>query len=172
MTDESDATLLQAQWQLHAVFSVLRVMTFELTRTIRFQDTDAAGVVYFAQLLSICHEAYEASLQATGVELRNFFSQGAIAVPITHTTADFHRPLRCGDVVTITLVPTPTATDGFEVQYKVLNAAGQRAAIAMTRHICIDTATRQRHPLTPELKQWLQRWGTVAPSPTDTVPDD
>ena len=147
-------------------------MTFDLTRIIRFQDTDAAGVVYFAQLLSICHEAYEASLQATGVELRTFFSRGAIAVPITHTAADFHRPLMCGDAVTITLVPTQTATDTFEVRYEVLNAVGKRAAIATTRHVCIDTATRQRRPLTPELQQWLQRWETVAPLPTDVASDD
>ena len=48
-------------------------MPFEYPRTIRFADTDAAGVVYFAQILSICHEAYEASLQASGIELRQFF---------------------------------------------------------------------------------------------------
>ena len=34
-------------------------MAFAYYYTVRFQDTDAAGVVYFANVLRICHEAYE-----------------------------------------------------------------------------------------------------------------
>jgi len=147
-------------------------MPFEYPRTIRFADTDAAGVVYFAQILSICHEAYEASLQASGIELRQFFSRGAIAVPIIHTAADFRRPLLCGDAITVQLTPTQTGNDSFEIQYEVLQAGGKVAAIASTRHVCIDTATRQRHPLTPELTQWLQRWSPAGPAPTDATPLD
>jgi 1,4-dihydroxy-2-naphthoyl-CoA hydrolase len=146
-------------------------MPFEYLRVIRFSDTDAAGVVYFAQILSICHEAYEASLQAMGIDVRAFFSRGAIAVPITHTTADFRRPLMCGDAIAVQLTPTQTGDDSFEIQYQVLKA-GKTAAIATTRHVCIDTATRQRHPLTPELTQWLQQWSLSEPAPTDAAPRD
>lgn len=146
-------------------------MPFEYSRTIRFQETDAAGVVYFARILSICHEAYEASLQASGIELKTFFSRGAIAVPITRTAADFRRPLMCGDTITVRLVPTQTGDDSFEIQYKVL-LADKQAAIANTHHVCIDTPTRQRHPLTPELTQWLQQWSQVEPSPTGAAPTD
>ena len=141
-------------------------------RTIRFHDTDAAGVVYFAQILSICHEAYEASLQAAGVDLRTFFRRGAIAVPITHTTADFRRPLMCGDPIVVELTPTPLGEDSFEIQYRVLQADSKTAAIATTRHVCIDTASRQRHPLTPELTQWLRQWSRAEPAPTDAAPPD
>ena len=147
-------------------------MTFDFLRTIRFQDTDAAGVVYFAQLLSICHEAYEASLQASDTDLKTFFSRGAIAVPITHTAADFHRPLMCGDVITVQLTPTATGDDSFEIAYQVLNAENKRAAIATTRHVCIDAATRRRRPLTPELVAWVQRWSGVDSSPTDVTQPD
>ncbi|RZM82532.1 acyl-CoA thioesterase [Leptolyngbya iicbica] len=147
-------------------------MTFDFLRTIRFQDTDAAGVVYFARLLSICHEAYEASLQASGIDLKTFFSRGAIAVPITHTAADFHRPLLCGDEIIVRLTPTPTGPDSFEIAYQMLNAGGKSAAIATTRHVCIETATRQRHPLTPELTQWLQQWSPTDSSPTAATPPD
>jgi len=145
-------------------------MAFHYSRTIRFQDTDAAGVVYFAQILSICHEAYEASLRASGLELQQFFSRGAIAVPITHTAADFHRPLVCGDAITVELAPTQTDEHRFEIQYRVLQAGGKVAAIANTRHVCIETATRQRHPLTPELTQWLQQWRQADSSPTAAAP--
>jgi 1,4-dihydroxy-2-naphthoyl-CoA hydrolase len=32
-------------------------MPFSHHRTVRFADTDAAGVVFFARTLAICHEA-------------------------------------------------------------------------------------------------------------------
>ena len=141
-------------------------MLFEYHRTIRFQDTDAAGVVYFAQILSLCHEAYEASLQAAEMDVTAFFSRGAIAVPIIHTEADFRRPLMCGDVAKIQLMPQQTEAYSFEIRYKVLREK-TLAATALTRHVCIDTASRQRHPLTPDLLRWLQ---SFAASASDAAP--
>ena len=48
-------------------------MAFLYTRTIRFHETDAAGVVYFANLLTLCHEAYEAALAEAGLDVKSFF---------------------------------------------------------------------------------------------------
>ena len=42
-------------------------------RTVHFSDTDAAGVIYFASLLSVCHEAYENSLKSSRIDLKNLF---------------------------------------------------------------------------------------------------
>ena len=147
-------------------------MTFQYHYTIRFQDTDAAGVVYFAQLLSICHSAYEASLQESGVDLKLFFSRGPVAVPITYTAAEFRRSLHCGDAIAIALRPEQTAADGFEIEYKVLQATGKTAAIATTHHVCIDPATHERRSLTPELTAWLARWTAVPQSPTGVALSD
>ena len=147
-------------------------MTFQYHYTIRFQDTDAAGVVYFAQLLSICHTAYEASLQASGVDLKTFFSRGPVAVPITYTAAEFRRSLHCGDAIAIILRPEQTAADGFEIEYKVLQATGKTAAIATTHLVCIDPATHERRALTSELTAWLARWTAVPQSPTGVARPD
>ena len=37
-------------------------MPFSYSRSVRFADTDAAGVVFFANYLALCHEAYEEAL--------------------------------------------------------------------------------------------------------------
>jgi len=37
----------------------LTFMAFVYGRTIRFQETDAAGVIYFSNVLVLCHEAYD-----------------------------------------------------------------------------------------------------------------
>jgi 1,4-dihydroxy-2-naphthoyl-CoA hydrolase len=136
-------------------------MPFSYSRTIRFADTDAAGVVYFANLLSICHEAYEASLAATGIELRTFFNNPRIAIPIVHASIDFFRPLFCGDEVAIALTPRSLTGDRFEITY-VIRAASMPTerplATAQTHHVSIDPQTRTRQPLTPEMMHWIESW--------------
>lgn len=137
-------------------------MSFCYFRVVRFHETDAAGVVYFANLLTLCHEAYEASL-AAAVDLRQFFSgAGETAVPIVHAEADFYQPLFCGDAIAITLTPKQLSPHSFEVTYSVTAqrphsppGLGEPLAQALTRHVCISTQGRRRHPLTPDLARWI-----------------
>ncbi|MCT7968220.1 acyl-CoA thioesterase [Laspinema sp. D1] len=136
-------------------------MSFSYTRTIRFTDTDAAGVVYFANLLSICHEAYEASLAATGIELRTFFNNPRAAIPIVHADIDFFQPLFCGDEVAIALTPHALTGDRFEITYLIQAASmptERPLAKARTEHVSIDPQRRTRQPLPPEMIHWIESW--------------
>lgn len=129
-------------------------MPFSHSRIVRFQDTDAAGVVYFANILSICHEAYEASLMASGIDLKAFFTQPKIAIPLTHTSADFRRPIYCGDELVIHVMPQQLSEEEFEINYQVMTTE-QLAAKAITRHVCIHPEIRKRAPLPKEIRDWL-----------------
>lgn len=132
-------------------------MAFIYDRIIHFSETDAAGVVYFANVLALCHEAYEASLAASGIELRSFFSGREIAVPIAHAEVDFFKPIFCGDRITIELAPQLLKSSEFEIQYH-LSQESRSLGKALTRHICISTETRSRIDLSPSLQQWLDRF--------------
>ncbi len=145
-------------------------MPFTYHRTVHFQDTDAAGVIYFANVLSICHEAYEASLAVSGIDLRAFFRNGEVVVPIVHADVDFFKPVHCGDRLTIYLIPKQTSDTEFEITYKICLEAlpDKPAARATTRHVCINSTLRQREPLSPELLLWLQKIAEKPlPSPAD-----
>lgn len=141
-------------------------MPFVYSRTIRFHDTDAAGVVYFANVLSICHEAYEASLAASGIDLKTFFGGGAIAIPIVHASVDFRQPMACGEQYAVHLTPTQLSSSKFAIQYNILAADRSsdpphpQVSQAATIHIAIQAAKRTRIALPGEIVQWLQRWGT------------
>ena len=126
-------------------------------RTINFRDTDAAGVVYFANGLSLCHEAYEASLAASGINLQSFFKGETIAVPITHASIDFFKPMFCGDRIAIALTPELLSSTEFQINYQLFFGEGDKAiAKAITKHTCIDVATRKRCNLYPSLLEWLE----------------
>ena len=136
-------------------------MGFDYLRIIRFGETDAAGVMYFAVALQICHEAYEASLAATGIDLVQFFSPSGQAVPVVHVQANYFLPLRCGDDVEIGVKPTQIAAERFAISYRLYAAKDcrQLLATAETQHVAIDPESRAKVPLSPELLRWLQRWG-------------
>ncbi len=133
---------------------------FIYDRTINFRDTDAAGVVYFANGLALCHEAYEASLAAAGINLQSFFRGDVIAVPITHASIDFFKPMFCGDRIAISLTATQLSAESFQVEYQLyFNSEEERQktiAKALTKHTCIDTSTRKRCNLSEELLQWIK----------------
>ena len=115
--------------------------------------------MYFAQGLVLCHSTYEASLQAVGIDLGIFFGGGEVACPIVHTTMDYHRPLRCGDQVTVHLTPARLDQTSFEVSYRLCGLdPTQVMAEAITRHVCIHTQQCRRLVLPPELENWLSRW--------------
>jgi 1,4-dihydroxy-2-naphthoyl-CoA hydrolase len=136
-------------------------MGFIYDRTVRFQDTDAAGVVYFANVLAICHEAYEASLAAAEIDLKAFFGAAEVAVPIAHASVDFLRPMFCGDRLQIHLHPSQTSPSEFQITYQIFatDMAGKPLSKALTRHVCIAPGSRSRLDLPTFLTHWLHLWG-------------
>ena len=134
-----------------------------LHRTVRFGDTDAAGVMHFHQLLRWCHEAYEESLERFGIPAAEVFPSPTailkVALPIVHCHADFHRPMICGDVLTIQLQPQRIDAGGFQVGFHFMNDSsttpGETLARGLTRHQAIDATNRKCCTLPPSIGHWL-----------------
>ena len=128
------------------------------SRSIHFSDTDAAGVVYFATLLSICHEAYENSLQSSGIDLKTFFTSSDIAIPIVHAEIDFYQPLFCGDRLQINLIATQLNETDFEIIYHIFHQSSldKCVALATTKHVSINPKIRKRTALSSLMIQWLE----------------
>ncbi|MBW4689526.1 MAG: acyl-CoA thioesterase [Komarekiella atlantica HA4396-MV6] len=130
-------------------------MSFTYNRTVHFQDTDAAGVVYFANVLSISHEAYEDSLERSGINIKEFFTSSSVAFPIVHASVDFLRPMFCGDKLVISLMPQKLGIDKFEVAYEI-SVGDVVVAKAITRHVCIEVSSRSKQELSDEIIRWLE----------------
>lgn len=141
-------------------------MPFLHHRTIRFKDTDAAGVVYFASVLSLCHEAYEASLQSVGIDLKSFFSDRHRAIPIVHASIDFFQPMFCGETYIITVSPTLDKPSEFSIAYQIygsLDEPSKAIAQARSRHVCIHPSERKRLTINAEMMEWIQQYSPAEP---------
>lgn len=137
-----------------------------LCRTVRFGETDAAGVMHFHHLLRWCHEAYEESLERFGIPAGQVFPRPAwgestgelppaVALPIVHCSADFLRPLMVGDPLAIALSPERMDPGCFVVGYR-FESAGELVARGLTRHLAITIAERRRCPLPVPIARWLE----------------
>jgi len=133
------------------------MMPFSHSRTVRFADTDAAGVVFFANYPAICHEAYEEALAAAGMDLGKFFAATGTVVPIARCETDYLRPLSAGDKLRITVTPAPLTADSFALRFEIfrLGPPEKIAARARTEHVCISATMRERLPLPPALAAWV-----------------
>ncbi len=132
-------------------------MPFAYPRTIHFPDTDAAGVVFFANYLSICHEAYEEALHAAGIELKTFFSDTGVIIPISKSEAEYLRPLACGDKLRVTVAPALLTENSFAIRYEITRLGGgdKLAARVRTEHVCTSRQKSGRVPLPPALAAWV-----------------
>lgn len=139
----------------------LSPVPFAYHRTIHFPDTDAAGVVFFPRYLAICHEAYEEALSAAGIDVARFFSTAdGLVLPVSKTTADYLRPLRVGDRVRVTVMPSRLSAHAFALDFEMHRTNGaieKIAARVRTEHVCITTATRERANLPADLATWVDQ---------------
>lgn len=130
-------------------------------RTIHLADTDAAGVVYFAHLLNICHEAYETCLQEAGMNWQNLIQAKNTALPIVHAEIDFLAPIQWGDRLEIRLRPEKLRDSEYKVNYHLTKISPnhhdkQLVAKAMTRHVSIVPSEQKRSPIPSQIQEWLK----------------
>lgn len=132
-------------------------MPFTYHRTVHFADTDSAGVVFFANYLAICHEAYEESLSAQGIDLKTFFAVNGVVIPVARSEAEYRRPLSCGDRLAVSVQPVRLSENSYEIRFEItrLEPHGKVAASVRTEHVCIDSETRERRPLPGQLSAWV-----------------
>ncbi|WP_269604299.1 acyl-CoA thioesterase [Prochlorococcus marinus] len=132
-----------------------------LKRTVRFGETDAAGVVHFLELLRWCHETWEASLEKHGVVLQEIFptnqintGQLDVALPVVHCEANYFQPLYVGDIINIELNPEKINDSSFVLRFK-FKKNGEKIGTANIKHVSINPITRDICALSKQINFWL-----------------
>lgn len=72
-----------------------------LERAVRFQDVDPAGIVFFAHFVTYAHEAMEHFFASLPGGYARLTGERRVGLPAVKLAADYHAPLRHGDVVRI-----------------------------------------------------------------------
>ena len=107
-------------------------MSFILNFPVRFQDVDAAGVLFFGRIYDYCHHAYEEMMESEGVDRALYFAGASYLVPIAHSEADYRKPIRHGERIQVRIDVTRVGKASFTLRYHVTGMDGDLRVEAST----------------------------------------
>jgi 1,4-dihydroxy-2-naphthoyl-CoA hydrolase len=127
-------------------------------REIRFQDVDAAGIIFYPRVLEMFHDAYAAFLTAAGAPLREVMRSDTWIAPVRHAEADYFKPLRLGDVVNVEICRAYVAETETTLGYRVARADGSElCAVGQVVHTFVDRAAFKRISIPARVRSALLR---------------
>lgn len=134
-------------------------MSVHASFPVRFQDVDAAGVLFFGRIYDYCHQAYEELWAAAGVDRAWIFSGADFLIPIAHSEADYKAPLRHGERVEVRVDVTHVGRASFHLAYRVTGPDGEAdlRATVRTVHAFVARETMRPIPIPEELRVFLLR---------------
>ncbi len=128
---------------------------YQTHATVKYHQADPAGIMFFAQVFTIAHDAYEGFIQACGFSWKEWFLDNKYLVPIRHTESDYLRPFRAGETYQIDVSVIEFSSSSFKIQYSFLQGLHKHAVVKMV-HTCIDPKTFQKVQLPENVKTKLQ----------------
>ena len=132
-------------------------MPYRYETTVKLYDTDAAGIMFFANYFRAGHDAYQAYLESCGFSFARVLDEGKLLIPIVHAEADYFQPLVVGDRLTIILTCTTISTHSFVLNFELQRADKSVAGSVRTAHAMIDRASNEKLPLPPLLRKALEK---------------
>jgi acyl-CoA thioester hydrolase len=116
---------------------------------VRYADTDAAGVCYYANYLAFFEVARVELLRHLGLPIREAEARGFV-FPCAEATLRYHRPALLDDLLSVSLWVTKVRRSSFSFAYRVTHG-DDLVASCETRHAAVDPAS-----LRPKrLPDWL-----------------
>jgi acyl-CoA thioester hydrolase len=76
---------------------------FTWTVRVYYEDTDAGGIVFYANYLKFFERARTEWLRAAGVDQQALIERDGAAFVVKHASIDYHAPARLDDELTLTL---------------------------------------------------------------------
>ncbi len=125
---------------------------------VRMHDTDMAGIIYFAKVFRIVHDALEDLLHDEGLIYQDLFTSSDWAFVIAHAESDYIKPMRVGDKLHIHVVCEKIGTRSFTMGYKIYKDETKLMATARTVHVTIQPKEHKSVPIPDSLRASLKKY--------------
>ena len=125
---------------------------------IRLHDTDAAGLIFFANQFKIIHDAYELLLEKFGFSFPQMLKGGKYFLPIVHAESDYKAPLFVGDKITVAIKVGHIGASSFSFEYTIRNDHKTIVGTAKTIHVTINPKTHKKVSLPAKLRAALEQY--------------
>ncbi len=116
-------------------------MTHTLSLRVYYEDTDLAGIVYYANYLKFIERGRTEWLRALGLDQSALKADSGHVFAVRRITADYLRPARFDDLLTVTTVLTQATAARIVVDQAVLRGTDILFTASVTI-ACLDAVGR------------------------------
>lgn len=127
---------------------------FQLPVTVYYEDTDAGGVVYYANYLRYLERARTEWLRHLGLPREQLRATVGWVFVVSELNAQYHRPARLDDQLVVH-AQVAEATRTSVLFEQAVERAGERLLSARVRVACVDQTLFKPRRLPPELLSQL-----------------
>jgi acyl-CoA thioester hydrolase len=106
-----------------------------------YEDTDAAGIVYYANYLKFAERGRTEMLRAAGIGQRALRETAGVAFAVRRCLVDYLRPARLDDLLEVRTRILSTHGAAIEAEQVVARAAEELVRLQVTL-VCIDSRGR------------------------------
>ncbi len=128
--------------------SIEKLSEFRWNVRVYYEDTDAAGLVYYANYLKFFERCRTEWLRALGFEQQHVATREQVIFVVAQAQIDFIAPARLDDALTLTAQVARQARASLDFEQRALRVAGASEPTLLAR-ARVKVACVDRHTLRP-----------------------
>lgn len=129
-------------------------MTHSLDIRVYYEDTDAGGIVFYANYLKFTERARTEYLRSMGFENKSLREDSGVLIVVRHVDADYHRSAELDDVLTVKTSVDEMKNSSFTMQQSIF--CNDRLLFEMkVRLVCVGQDKKPTR-IPDDLKQALE----------------
>lgn len=125
--------------------------------TVYFEDTDTAGVVYYANYLKFMERARSDMIRAVGIDQRRILEAGEGAYYVAEAAIRYLRPARLGDDLSVISRIEEIRAASVVIQQRVIRGDELLTEARVTAAFLDANGRPKRQP-----KEWIEKFKEIA----------
>jgi acyl-CoA thioester hydrolase len=124
--------------------------------TVYFEDTDTAGVVYYANYLKFMERARSDMIRAVGIDQADMLRGDGSAYFVTHVDIRYRRPARLGEDLQVVSTVQQVRASSVHIHQRVMRGPELLADASVTAAFLDREGRPRRQP-----KQWVEKFRKI-----------
>jgi acyl-CoA thioester hydrolase len=125
--------------------------------TVYFEDTDAYGIVYYANYLKFMERARSDMIRAVGVNQAEELRRSGSAYAVVEVSIRYHRPARLGDELLVVSTVEQVLASSVHIQQRVMRGTELLTNARVTAAFLDGEGRPRRQP-----KDWVERFRQIS----------
>ena len=125
--------------------------------TVYYEDTDAAGIVYYANYLKFMERARSDMLRTAGIDQRAQLDGSGGIYAVSEVSIRYLRPARLSDDLVILSTIKTVRSASVVIQQRVMRASEELANATITAAFLNSDLRPQRQP-----REWIEQFDAIA----------